>query len=222
MHPSATLDLQANLERTSRAKEAAEARALEVESALRAAERLLAGLQQAGSSTDAIKWVTHACMASSDGKRRKRPMLASSCPIAPLIVPMRPALSPISVFPAPVCMPSPHSSCASAPGCVVAHTGAVLRCPTRLPGGWGGVGCRGVLEERIRSLEDALATRERGVAQMRDSMLQADLEYKKVCVLPGRPGVRGWLHLLNAALRHCLSGAVRTCPAPPPPCKLSS
>lgn len=37
-----------------------------------------------------------------------------------------------------------------------------------------------VLEERIQALEEALATRERNIAQMRDSMLQADLEYKKV------------------------------------------
>lgn len=45
---------QASLERASRAKDAAESRVLELESALRAAERLVASLQ-AGSSADAIK-----------------------------------------------------------------------------------------------------------------------------------------------------------------------
>lgn len=35
-------------------------------------------------------------------------------------------------------------------------------------------------EERVRALEEAIANRDRTLGQLRDSLLQADVEYKKV------------------------------------------
>lgn len=42
---------------------------------------------------------------------------------------------------------------------------------------------RAAYEERVRGLEDAIGSRDRTLAQLRDGLLQADMEYKKV-----RPG----------------------------------
>ena len=39
---------------------------------------------------------------------------------------------------------------------------------------------RAAFDERVRQLEDAVGSRDRTLVQMRDSLLQADMEYKKV------------------------------------------
>ncbi len=52
-------------------------------------------------------------------------------------------------------------------------------------------------EERVRALEEAIASRDRTLGQLRDSLLQADVEYKKVgalgdMVLLARHGTHRW------------------------------
>ncbi len=41
---------------------------------------------------------------------------------------------------------------------------------------------RAVYEERVRALEEGIGSRDRTLAQLRDSLLAADVEYKKVCM----------------------------------------